>query len=366
MRHCKVKDYELFLKTLNHLLAIEKIFSDYKVKFVVHHIGGEIIRRSFFAIGQSVGVKNVFIQLSPINWTSFFGNSVPIRLDNLVKGEKLTDDEHLELQNYLENFKNQKELMHITYYEKSSYITKLIKKIKSKYKTYIRSDYNLFDALNIALKSIIRKYIYKIFYYPSIKRSNELCEKNKYFFFPIQYTRESRLTIYNKEYLHPDCFLDMIKQALPDDYKLLVKDHPHWVGDLPRNVINNIRKMDNVYLLNPDTSTHEIIKRSAAIVTINSDVAYEGILYKKPVVVFGDEYFAGHGFTIDVINIKDSSEAFSKALEIGEISDDQVLKFLNMIFKNSYPGVCWGSLKNDNIENLVNSLLIFCGIKSNN
>jgi len=363
--HFTSNDSELIIKTVNYLLAIEKVFNDYQVKFVVHHIGGEIIRRSFFLMGPKFGVKNVFIQFSPINWTSFFGTSLPILLDDVWMHEQISGEELLKIESYLKKFKAKKELMHINYYHSSGVLKKLFQNLKSKYGTYIRSDYNLFEAINITLSLIIRRCIFNKIYYPNIKKSLEICEKGKYFFFPIQYTRESRLTAYNPEYLNPDCFIKMIKEELPDGYKLLVKDHPHWVGDLPHKIIRNIHKMENVYFLNPNTSTHEIIEKSSAIITINSDVAYEALLYKKPVVTFGDEYFTGHGLTIDVDNIKNASKAFLKALEKDVIDNVQLLKFINMIFKNSHPGICWGSLETENIENLVNSLLKFCNLKAN-
>jgi hypothetical protein len=45
--------------------------------------------------------------------------------------------------------------------------------------------------------------------------------------------------------------------------------------------------MHNVLLMSPSVDSHDLIKASAAVLTITGTTAWEGLLYDKPVIAFG-------------------------------------------------------------------------------
>ena len=52
-------------------------------------------------------------------------------------------------------------------------------------------------------------------------------------------------------------------------------------------LLHRLRRRPNVRLVDPYTSTHELIRRSEAVVVISSTVGLEALLYDKPVLTLG-------------------------------------------------------------------------------
>ena len=65
-------------------------------------------------------------------------------------------------------------------------------------------------------------------------------------------------------------------------------------------LLRRLRRRPNVRLVQPYTSTHELIRDSVGVVVISSTVGLEALLYDKPVLTLGDPFYAGFGVTLDV------------------------------------------------------------------
>ena len=59
----------------------------------------------------------------------------------------------------------------------------------------------------------------------------------------------------------------------------------------------------------PHTSSHELIRRAAAVAVISSTVGLEALLYGKPVLTLGQPFYAGYGVTVDVDSFREIREA---------------------------------------------------------
>ena len=72
------------------------------------------------------------------------------------------------------------------------------------------------------------------------------------------------------------------------------------VGRNSIRLLRRLRERRNVRLVQPHTSSHELIQRSQAVAVISSTVGLEALLYEKPVLTLGQPYYSGYGVTLDV------------------------------------------------------------------
>jgi hypothetical protein len=81
--------------------------------------------------------------------------------------------------------------------------------------------------------------------------------------------------------------IENIAKSLPIGYRLIVKDHPSMKGERPLEFYRQLKSLPNVQLVSPSVDSHELIAQCDLVLTINGSVAWEAILYEKPVIVFG-------------------------------------------------------------------------------
>lgn len=167
---------------------------------------------------------------------------------------------------------------------------------------------------------------------------NEFRDDKTFVYFPLHYPLDSQLTLRGKPFLDQAAIVETIAQYLPYPLTLLVKEHPHARGFYKVSDIRRIAKLPNVKILHPFTNSHDLITKAKGIITINSSVGYEGILYRKPVITMGRSFYRGHGVTIDVESLYELESAFEQ-MENFSISEEQVINFLWKMKSNSYEAI---------------------------
>jgi len=120
--------------------------------------------------------------------------------------------------------------------------------------------------------------------------------KNKtYIFFPLHFQPEASTLpeggFYENQYLS----LKIISENLPDNYLLVVKEHPKQLFYDIRNFhfrsesfYVKIKKLKNTLLFSAISNYSEILKSSKIVATISGSVAWQGLLSGKPTIVFSD------------------------------------------------------------------------------
>lgn len=123
----------------------------------------------------------------------------------------------------------------------------------------------------------------------------EILKNKKYIFFPLHFQPEASTLpeggIFENQYLS----LKLISKSLPDDYILVVKEHPKQLNYDIRNkhfrtisFYRKIRKLENTLLFSSQSNYDELLKNSSLVATISGSVAWQGLLNGKPGVVFAD------------------------------------------------------------------------------
>lgn len=72
---------------------------------------------------------------------------------------------------------------------------------------------------------------------------------------------------------------------------------------------------------------HQILKDSQLVITINSTVGIEALIYHKPVIILGNAFYNIKGITYSLQDFDDLSTAISYALK-NELNHELIDKFL--------------------------------------
>jgi Capsule polysaccharide biosynthesis protein len=132
--------------------------------------------------------------------------------------------------------------------------------------------------------------------------------------------------------------VEQLASALPRGHDLIVKEHPMSIGRNPLGFLRRVSGIPNVRLVDPHTSSHELIERSRAVVVIGSTVGLEALLYGKPVLTLGRPFYAGAGVTFDIDSLRDLRDALP-ALFAWRPERDLVLRFLHAAMRRCRDGV---------------------------
>jgi hypothetical protein len=156
-------------------------------------------------------------------------------------------------------------------------------------------------------------------------------------YFPLHVTED-----YKIKRLIPHCadqasIVEQIADALPPGYDLVLKEHPMSIGRNGLGLLRRVRRRANVVLVDPHTSSHELIKRAHAIAVISSTVGLEALLYAKPVLTLGEPFYSGYGLTLDVASFAELRQKVPAVLAFRPDAE-QIERFLHAAMRRCYPG----------------------------
>ena len=131
--------------------------------------------------------------------------------------------------------------------------------------------------------------------------------------------------------------VEQVADALPVGYDLVLKEHPMSLGRNSIGLLRRLRRRPNVRLVQPYTSSHDLIRDSVGVVVISSTVGLEALLYDKPVLTLGDPFYAGFGVTLDVHAFAEITERVPELLRFRP-DPERTRRFLHAAMRNCYPG----------------------------
>lgn len=122
-------------------------------------------------------------------------------------------------------------------------------------------------------------------------RLDEIPANRNYVFLALHKQPEASIDVTGRYYENQYTNIVNIWRALPDDWWLVVKEHSNAVGDRPLCFYRKIRKLRNVVLVDETADSHDVIRRSRAVVTVSGTVAYEAALIGIPSLTFANVFF---------------------------------------------------------------------------
>jgi capsular polysaccharide export protein len=189
-----------------------------------------------------------------------------------------------------------------------------------------------------------------------LKSSHKYIKNNKYIFYPVQVPSESRITVRADAYHDQGWIIEYLSRNMPYEYDLVVKDHPYNVGLLPKRTINVINRC--AIGVNPELQAWDVANSAEAIVVLNNTVGFESVLQQKPVVVLGDGFYSGCGYTFDVNQLGNVKHVLNDAVNSRGLNDKKLIEFVHGIKNASWPGIYHDHSEN-NVEKLTDSIVEF-------
>lgn len=147
-------------------------------------------------------------------------------------------------------------------------------------------------------------------------------------YFPLHDTEDYKIKQLIPHLADQEAIVELLVAALPPDHDLVVKEHPQSIGQNPVALLRRLAGREGVVLVDPRTSTHDLIERASALAVISSTVGLEGLLYGKPVLTLGRPFYAGQGLTVDVDSLLDLQRQLPRLLDFRP-DRERTLQFLH-------------------------------------
>ena len=124
-------------------------------------------------------------------------------------------------------------------------------------------------------------------------KSIKSIEDKKFVYYPLQSEPEAKILTESPFYSNQIALIENIARSIPIDLILYVKEHPIQKTKLWRSIedYKKILALPNVKLVHPSVNSQELISKSQGVIVINGSVGFETLFYKKPIILFGDEYY---------------------------------------------------------------------------
>jgi hypothetical protein len=143
--------------------------------------------------------------------------------------------------------------------------------------------------LHRAIK-IFRKIRYRQFLKIAAIDMKKLSDVN-YFIYPLHYEPEASTLVLGRWLNDQRKIIEMISKSLPTNTLLLVKEHKPSIGRRPLQFYTDIAIHHNVFFVDDEIDTYQLIRNSKGVIVISSTMGLEALMLEKPVMAFGDRYY---------------------------------------------------------------------------
>ena len=339
-------------RTVRHFLALEKVVAEFDPHVVVPEVGRETLRESAYLVGMRHGAR-VFFLLN-----SIFPNPLRLTVDSyhapLVPSDEiraLDARERTEVESFVRDFigRGKPILAH-----------RRVKVTLGKLRDFARhvavSRTQERDNEYLNPSRFVRNYFVQRGRALAVGRLYGELGERPYYYFPLHVTDDFKIERAIPHCADQESLIRQVADALPQGYDLVLKEHPVSIGRNDPAMLRRLTRVPNVRLVDPYTSSHELIKGSAAVVVISSTVGIEALMYEKPVLTLGQPYYAGYGVTQDLDSFR-HIRTIVPALREFEPDRERILQLLHAGIRTTLPGgPSWVSMSDANARQLGESL----------
>jgi hypothetical protein len=321
-------------RTVRHFLALERIFDASDPEVVVPELGTETLRTATHLIGLRRGIPVLF----PL-YTLF---PQPLRLyrDTLhapivprAEVRPLGASERSEVERFIGDFTARATPIR-AYREPRLTARKLgelgrhlvVRGLFDRDNDYLRPGWFITHHVR---KQVRRSFLRRLY--------RPLDHERPFVYFPLHVTDDYKIRRVVPHCANQDAIVEQVAACLPHGYDLVLKEHPLSIGWNPLSLLRRLSAIDNVRLVQPHTSSHELIRRAEAVVVISSTVGLEALLYGKPVMTLGQPFYSGYGVTVDVDSLRELREGIPQLLDFRP-DRDRTLAFLYAAMRSCRPG----------------------------
>jgi hypothetical protein len=320
-------------RTVAYFRALERIFDDVRPDVLVPEVGNETLRVASHLIGLQRRIPVLFL------FHTIFPNPLRLYVDTMhapiVPADELrelTAEEELEVEEFRRAFVERAKP--IRDYRRVPIELRRVRLFADHLRRragidrdndYLRP----WRLLRVNAGEWVRSRAARPFY-------DEVGDR-PFVYFPLHVTDD-----YKIKKIIPHCYdqasiVEQVADALPAGHDLVLKEHPMSVGRNSVALLRRLRRRANVRLVQPYTSTHELIRRSEAVAVISSTVGLEALLYDKPVLTLGEPFYSGYGITLDLGSFAEIREGVPALLRFRP-DPARIRQFLYAAMQRCYPG----------------------------
>lgn len=163
---------------------------------------------------------------------------------------------------------------------------------------------------------------------------------DKFIYFPLQFQPESSIDVLAPYFNNQIEIARLVAQSLPDDYTLVVKEHPAMIGYRSISYIEKLSLTPNIKLVDWRIPGETLLKNSDLVISPNGTSLVEAAFLRKPVIQLGNL-----GPTLLLPNVFKHSDLTTISQKIKEILqldfnstayDKDLKNYVSAVFDNGF------------------------------
>jgi hypothetical protein len=327
---------------------MERWSRDHEARFIVNHLGGEVVRRAASRVVTANGGRNAIFDFSVFPGRLVLAETeYGLRLGPLPEKRAISSSE---------------------WQVASEFLTKATRERKPycpvstlgfgarNFRGAIAAIRRRSDQREVSISKLATERLRKVARRVASGRMVQRVQPDeKFIFFPLHLPNDSAITLRAPQFVRQEELIAYVaERALPWGVKLYVKPHLGGRDSFPLGMLARIRRTPNVRLIEPTINSHDLIPKAMATLVINSTVGFEAILHRRPTVVVGSPFYAGHGLTVDVQDLGSLPDAIERSFGF-EPSAEDVVRFLALYRRHTYEGV-YGDVDGANVRRVADAL----------
>jgi hypothetical protein len=320
-------------RTVRHFLALERIFDEVRPEVVVPEVGSETMRTAAHLIGleRAIDVLFLFYTIFP-RPLRLYANTMHAPIVSGDDLRELRPGEREEVERFVAEFTaadtpirayRQPRVTPRTLRDFARHVT--VAATVDRRNEYLVPTRFATNYVRERARAAVARPLY-----------GELSER-PFVYFPLHVTDDYKIKRVIPHCVDQAALIELVAASLPEGVDLVLKEHPMSIGRNPLSLLRRLRRVDNVRLVDPYVSSHELIRRSRAVAVISSTVGLEALLHGKPVLTLGQPFYSGLGVTLDVDSFREVPAKVIALLRF-EPDRERTLRFLHAAMRRCYAG----------------------------
>lgn len=222
------------------------------------------------------------------------------------------------------------------------------------------------------LSRIVRDHVSRIWNgqlirkFPFVTLESVLQRGRPYVLLTLHRQPEASLDVLGYQFSSQVDLVRRLAQEIPSPHMLVVKEHSNGLGDRGWRFYRDIRKFPNVVLVDPFTSSLELMQNAAITLSVSGTSAYEAALQGLPAATFADMFFTEITLPGAPLRLEDGQ--LSSLLDVGRRANlPKRIDFVARLLANSRPGVIGspfdtpGCMSSENVSLVAEGLMFLLG-----
>jgi len=307
----------------NESKFFESVLNEIQPDYVIIHEPYQFPDELFFELVKSLQIHVLTFFSSTFGYRCEIAQNVQYADDISNIKNKLEHKNFNELENYYENFNlsNKIKKQNIDPFGNKSnilnaaidYLFKTRDDNTNTHYTYFghTKTKTILDAISKSLKTK------KHWNYLNKHLVKDVNLSEKFIYYPLHIEQERSTLIATPFFTNDIEFIKNIAKSIPIDYHLYVKEHPsqltrHWRN---KKFYQELNEIPNVTVIHPHTSSLDLIKNCAMVITKSGTVALEAAFYQKSAITCANFDYTLLPSIERLMRIEDLPKLISKCLQ---------------------------------------------------